>query len=236
MSKNHSFALVRFREVIRRIVRLWGWRSSRDIEYDFAYRQVTGVGIRVLDIGGSESLLPLQFAKRGYTVTVQDFREYPEKHPNLKSIQGDFLTNDFLDSYFDFVVLISTIEHIGFGSYGAPIYEDGDMKAIKEARRIVKPAGRIVITFPFASKEHHVVGFERWYDFSRVRLLFKGLHVLVDEYYIPDVTFMGRKVKWIPSSLEQITTIDDSIKLYRGPCFACFCVSPVPRINYREIQ
>lgn len=164
MASRHSKTLVQVRELERRILRFLGGLSLRDIEYDFAYRNVVGEHVNILDVGGAESILPLRFAKRGCMVTVYDFREYPEQHPNLKSIQGDFLQNNLPDSTFDFVVMVSTIEHIGFGSYGAPVYTDGDFKAMAESKRVLRPQGRIVLTFPFASKDHHVPGFERcWF-------------------------------------------------------------------------
>lgn len=231
MSKRYLLqrAQVRFRELQRRSIRFFGGLSNRDFEYDFAYRNVVGENVSVLEIGGADSLLPLQFANRGFQVTVFDYRDYQEKHPNLYGIQGDFLENSLPNSYFDYVVMISTIEHIGFGSYGAPLHENGDLSAIAEARRVLKPEGRIVLTFPFASKEHHVVGFERWYDIERVHRLFDGMFVLAEEYYIPHTFFMGRIVKWIPASLEQITSVADAKMMFGYQCQACYVVSPQPR-------
>jgi len=194
---------------------------------------VVGEHVSVLDVGGSESLLPLQFAKRGYPSTVYDFRPYPEQHPNLTSIQGDFLVNKLPDDSFDFVVMVSTIEHIGFGSYGAPVYTDGDFKAMSEAKRLLKLSGRIVLTFPFASKEHHIVGFERWYDLQRVQRLFEGMYILAEEYYVPHTLIFGRVVKWLPASLEQITTVDNVVEEYGYQCNACYVVSLVPRPNFQ---
>lgn len=229
MGKNHSRLQVRIREFERRTIRYFGGLSLRDAEYDFVYRQVIGAGGSVLDVGGSESLLPLQLAKRGFRTTVYDFREYPERHPNLSSIQGDFLVNNIPDNSFDFVVMISAIEHIGFGSYGAPKAADGDFQAISQAKRILKPSGRIIITFPFAGREKIIDGFERWYDPARVRRLFDGLHILSEEYYVPHVRLFGRNLKWLPASLEQISDTEDVIQKYGYQCNACYVVSPQPR-------
>jgi len=104
---------VRSREVARRLLRLFGGRSNRDVEYDFAYRNIVGNRLRILDIGGCDSLLPLALAKAGHSVTVYDFRPYPERHPNLTVIQGDFLKNQLPAAAFDTVVMVSTIEHVG---------------------------------------------------------------------------------------------------------------------------
>ena len=230
MSRNMIRAQIR--ELQRRTVRFFGGLSNRYAEYDFAHRHVVGDGVKVLDVGGCDSILPLTFAKRGFSVTEIDFRMYPGKHPNLTTIQGDFLTNKLPENIFDFVVMLSTIEHIGFGSYGAPVYEDGDFKAMEEAKRLLKPSGRIVLTFPFASHEHIVNGFERWYELSRVQRLFKKMYILAEEYYVPHTKILGKVVKWLPASLEQITTVDDVVTQHGYQCNACYLVSPVLRPNF----
>jgi SAM-dependent methyltransferase len=229
MSDYQSRIRARLKELQRRTIHFLGGRSIREIEYDFACRYVLGESVSLLDVGGSESLLPLQFAERGYSVTVYDYRNYPEQHPNLTTIQGDFLANKIPDNCFDFVVMISTIEHIGFGSYGAPVYADGDFMAMSQAKRILKPSGKLILTFPFASQEHIVPGFERWYDIIRVRRLFEGMYVLAEEYYAPNIRVFGRNFKWVPASLEQISTTDDVIQRYGYQCNACYVVSPIPR-------
>lgn len=146
---------VRAREMGRRFLRLLGGRSSRDVEYDFVYRNVTGSGLRILDIGGCDSLLPLVFAKAGHLVTVYDFRPYPERHRNLTVIQGDFLKNDLKSESFDVVILVSTLEHIGLGAYGAPEYPDADFQVVNELRRILIDRGKAILTFPFNERESY---------------------------------------------------------------------------------
>jgi len=144
---------VRMREAARRILRLLGGRSNRDLEYDFAYRNVAGMHLRILDVGGCDSLLPLVLAKAGHMVTVYDFRSYPEHDPNLSVIQGDFLYNDLAANSFDTVIMISTLEHIGLGGYGAPEYLDADFEVMKELRRILVDGGKAILTFPFNERE-----------------------------------------------------------------------------------
>jgi len=56
---------------------------------------VVGKRLTILDVGGVESLLPLDLARKGHHVTVCDVRPYPEHHPGLKTITGDFLTYPF---------------------------------------------------------------------------------------------------------------------------------------------
>ena len=180
---------VRLREGARRVLRLFGGRSERDVEYDFAYRNVVGSGLKILDIGGCDSLLPLFLAKAGHHVTVYDFRKYPERHPNLTVIQGDFLSNDLPAGSFDLVILISTIEHIGLGGYGAPEYSNADFTVMKEVNRILIDKGKVVVTFPFNEKEIVIPKFERWYTPERVRQLFEGWYVVDVEYWVPERSY-----------------------------------------------
>jgi len=84
---------VRLREIARYVLRLFRGRSNRDVEYDFVYRNIAGKRLRILVIGGCDSLLPLAFVRAGHRVTVYDFLPYPERHPNLTVIQADFLEN-----------------------------------------------------------------------------------------------------------------------------------------------
>jgi len=116
----HSRNRTRLRDVVRRLLRLVDARSSRDVEHEFVWRNVVGEKVRILDVGGSDSLLPLLFAKQGHNLTVYDFRLHTERHENLTTTQGDFLGNDLRDHCVDYVTLISVIEHTGLGSYGAP--------------------------------------------------------------------------------------------------------------------
>jgi len=60
------------------------------------------------------------------------FGGYPETHPNLTVVEGDFLVNSLPDAAFDLVVMVSTVEHIGFGYYGDPVIEYGDRIAIQQ--------------------------------------------------------------------------------------------------------
>ena len=229
----HSRVLVRFRESARRLVRLLGGLSNRDFEYSFVRRQVVGERLQILDVGGCESLLPVWFARRGHAVTVYDMRDYREHHPNLTRIQGDFVANALPAGSFDYVVMVSTIEHVGFGSYGAPIHEDGDLKAMAQVKRVLKPSGRLVVTLPFVSREHHVPGYERWYDLARVQRMFEGMHVLAEEYHIPEKRVWGRVVRWAPAALEQITAHENTVQRYGCQCVACYTVAPTPRRNFR---
>jgi len=225
-AKNNRIS-VRIKEIERRLFHLLNCRLSRDVEYDFAYRNIfrSNDKLRILDVGGCGSLLPLILAKKNFEVTVFDFRSYPEVLPNLKVYKGDFLQNKLPDSYFDFVILISCIEHIGFGSYKAPRYDDGDFRAICEIKRILSSNGRAIITFPFAKTHTIIDKFERWYDADRIKKLFTGMYILKEEYWIPELKRLGHWIRWKPGELKEA---QNSVNTYNTQSIACFVVSINP--------
>lgn len=221
----HSRLKVRIREAERRLLRLFNCKSGRDVEYDFAHRNVFGNELKILDIGGCESLLPLMLAKRNFKVTVYDFRGYTESHPNLTSIKGDFLENKLPDDSFDYVMLISTIEHVGFGSYQASCCEDGDVRVMSEVKRVLSLKGRAILTLPFTRKHTIVKGFERWYDVDRVKWLFQDMYILKEEHWVPETKALGRWIKWKPGTLEEA---QHSFEKCNYQSVACYVVSLNP--------
>ena len=193
--------LARARDAEMKFVSFFGYRTSRTVEYDFIMRNIPSRARKILDVGSTGSLLPLKLAKRGYNVWCIDSREYHECHPNLTFVKGDILRSLFPDDFFDLVVCVSTIEHIGVGAYGDPQYEDGDRLAVKEFGRILKEGGTLLLTAPF-SGEYRVLpwmsSYERIYDYNRLKSLFGGWEIQLEEYYVP------KKIKhWVKASRKE---------------------------------
>jgi hypothetical protein len=131
---------------------------------------------------------------------VCDIRRYPEKHPNLTVLTADILREDFRGARFDIAILISTVEHIGFGSYGDPLREDGDLIAMRKVRQILKHGGRAIITTPFSGQQCILPHFERWYDEQRLSSLLDGFRLVLSEFWIPALWVKGRCLKWTRST------------------------------------
>jgi SAM-dependent methyltransferase len=75
----------------------------------------------------------------------------------------------YRDGYFDTVVSVSTLEHVGMDNtrygVGDPRADDPDRemrKAIRELIRVTAPDGRILITLPYGRREDH--GWLRQFD------------------------------------------------------------------------
>jgi SAM-dependent methyltransferase len=179
----------------------------------------------LLDIGGCDSLLPIRLAAMGHLVTVYDFRRYPERHPNVRVIQGDFLRNELPARSFDIAILVSTLEHIGLGAYGAPQYHDADLRTMRELRRVLGDDGKAILSFPFSDKDGVIPGFERWYSTEQLQRLFDGWFVLNVEFWVPAKKVMGRWVKWKPATAREAGL---SGEVSGVPGVACFVLSNRP--------
>ena len=126
--------------------------NERISEIPFALRQISPKARTVLDLGSAESLLPLQIASSTRAqVTAVDLRNYPFFHSRVTYQKADLRELPFDENTFQFVVSLSTIEHIGLGHYGDPKDADGDKKALKEAHRVLNSKGKFIGTFPLGS-------------------------------------------------------------------------------------
>lgn len=214
---NHEKILARIREYGIKLFIFFGYHTSRGREYDFILNNISHSNGTILDLGSVGSILPLKLAKKGHEVHVVDTREYHEKHPNITSITTDINDTDFSDNYFDAIVCVSVLEHIGMAAYGDPTYEAGDELTIKKFSQILKSSGRLLITMPFAG-EYKILPWkdthEKIYDYNSIATLFKDWELIKEEYYIPK----SRK-NWVNSTREDAEKIHSA---YLRSNLACF--------------
>jgi len=124
--------------------------NERIVEIPFVLQCIVPTqGMKILDFGCVESVIPLYFATLGAQVVGSDLRDYEFEHPNLVFKKGDFLENDFPDAAFDAVVAVSAVEHSGLDVYGSKVYERGDERVLEEFRRVLKPKGLLALTVAF---------------------------------------------------------------------------------------
>jgi hypothetical protein len=145
--------------------------SEQIVENAAVLRNIPAPPLRILDFGGVESLLPMTLAALGYQVTVWDQRRYAFVHPLLSVVQHDIF--DGLPSgigQYDVVISISTIEHLGLGSYGDVMMNDADQKGVAALWSLVKPGGRLIATVPVGRAAIHR-GY-RVYDDEGLRRVF----------------------------------------------------------------
>jgi SAM-dependent methyltransferase len=180
--------------------------DERLIDYPFAHTNLgVSPGARVLDIGCSGSIFPIELASLGYQVWGLDMGEYHITHPNFNFIRGDIAHLPFPDDFFDVVTAISTIEHIGLERYGESADEQKDGEAIKELSRTLKPGGRLLITVPFGngSVAHWKgVSLHRAYNWKSLSGILSGLEIISARFYIREGN------QWVPTDMEKAQTAE----------------------------
>ena len=161
-----------------------------------------------MDIGCCQSRLSIELASLGYDVYGVDFNEYPFSHPNFHFVKADIMKLPFPNNFFDCIISISTIEHIGYGVYNDPICENADKKAISEMKRVLMPKGHILITVPYGDKPWPKSSYWynkcSWYNNESLEETLKGLRVEKREYFIK------KGDSWVPAIEAETKYVDPS--------------------------
>lgn len=143
--------------------------ASKQWEYPYALSMLPDSGggrLKIADIGGGRGVLAWYMAALGHDVTVYDinYDSYtPPDSPDTAAFVRFALENGFKAEYgdmfrlpassetFDVVTCISVVEHIG-----------QKQEALKEMLRILKPGGRLILTYDLAENPaSHNVGFRQ---------------------------------------------------------------------------
>jgi hypothetical protein len=109
-------------------------------------------------------------------VDFYDYRPADLELSNLNSKSGNLLNLPFADNSIESISCMHTIEHIGLGRYGDPIDPDGDLKAIKELKRVVTVGGSLIFVAPIGRPKiqfnaHRIYSYEQIMDyFSDLKL------------------------------------------------------------------
>lgn len=174
--------------------------TERVIEYPFVFQNLDSVTGPILDIGCCGSGLPVALGSRGFHMVGIDFTPYPYRHPNFRAVRGDAMQCPFAAECFGAVLAISVIEHIGIGHYGDRSAENGDRAAVVEIARVLRPAGRALITVPFGQARHD--NFQRVYDPRGLRALLSPLIVVNMEHA------WSKAGLWTPCTETEAASVD----------------------------
>lgn len=184
--------------------------SERLVEYPLIFAHLGLRRGKILDVGCRYSLLPIQLASLGFETYGIDVHPYRPRHENFTFVRGDIRKTHFPNNFFNLIIAVSTLEHIGLGFYGEEKDERGDLKAVSEIIRILKPKGRLMVTVPFGQEA--TTSWYRVYSKRRLKKLFRGLIFIKIAFFIKENSIWRR-------SKEQEAGKTDSSKSVRAIAF-----------------
>lgn len=106
-------------------------------------------------------------------VDFYDYRPALIGLDNLRSNYGDLMRLPFSDGELQSVSCMHVIEHVGLGRYGDPQDIDGDVKALSELKRIIKPGGDLLLVVPVGMPKI-VFNAHRIYTYKQIIDYFSG--------------------------------------------------------------
>jgi len=172
--------------------------NDRAMEYGFMAKEINfKTGDKILDIGFLESVTPFILAGLGADIHALDLRQCPINYPGVKTYIGDIRKTNFIDKFFDKIIAISTIEHLGiptrYNSYGDP---EADRKALLEMKRILTDDGIIIITVPFGKSAIDSV--QKTYDKKNIEKLTTNFQIINIEYAKSNGQY------WSPATYDEV--------------------------------
>jgi len=99
-------------------------------------------------------------------VEFYDYRPANIKLFNLKMQSADLCNLHFNNNSIQSLSCMHVVEHIGLGRYGDPLDYDGDLKAIEELKRVLKPEGDLLFVVPIGKPKimfnaHRIYSYEQ---------------------------------------------------------------------------
>ena len=114
-----------------------------------------------------------------------DYRPAEIQLSNLECKKGDLTNLPFKDNSVESISCMHTIEHIGLGRYGDKIDPEGDIKAVKELVRVLRPGGSLLLVIPIG-KSKMKFNAHRIYSYKQIIELFKANMIVKEFSLIPD--------------------------------------------------
>lgn len=160
--------------------------GDRTLEWAWVLKKLPDKG-KVLDVGCTNSLLPLTIMEMGHDVTGIDIQEFGFTIDRIRFIKEDVVTRNFENDKYDIIVNCSTVEHIGLrGRYGVEeenLY--GDIDAMRNLRHAMVMGGIMILTIP-VGKDSIFMPLHRVYGPFRIGFLFHGYEIIEEEFWRKD--------------------------------------------------
>jgi SAM-dependent methyltransferase len=142
---------------------MFGWRlDERVVEIPWVFSKLSQDKTRILDAGSALNFTPfinrLTQAKKQVTILTLSPEEEAFWKSGVSYHFGDLREMPFRDNWFDEIISISTLEHVGmdninYGTATESLSRHDFLDAARELRRILKPQGTLLITVPFGKPQ-----------------------------------------------------------------------------------
>jgi hypothetical protein len=126
-----------------------------------------------------ESICLMHGAKE---VVVFEYGPIISEHPRVSMVTYDEYAKN--PEPFDVGLSISSFEHDGLGRYGDPLDPDGDLKAMRAAKSIIRPGGLLFLAVPLG-KDAVTWNAHRVYGLARLSMLLNGYRTLASFGFDP---------------------------------------------------
>jgi len=123
-------------------------------------------------------------ASQNNFVIALDLRSATINHHRITNVQAD-ITRWSKPDYFDTIICLSTLEHIGLEVYGGKKNSNADQLAINNIYASLKSKGRLLLTVP-ASVLFQTTPTWRSYDFLSLQKLLKKFKKINYEFCVRD--------------------------------------------------
>lgn len=147
--------------------------SERYFEIPFVRRVIAeSHPDRVIELG---SVMSDWLARHCASLVVVDSSHVRLGLGNVSVLEGDIGSIEVPTGSFDLAVTISTVEHVGLGAYGDPVYASGDSIAIRKLHRSLESGARLILSTRLGRSGVAIVSpefYERSYDYSSLVALF----------------------------------------------------------------
>lgn len=147
-------------------------------------------GLKAVVFGSTEPWIETWLIYLGITeVVTSEYNDLTYEHDQIVTISGgskrlvdeSIMTRDgsmksYL-GYFDIAVSMSSFDHDGLGRYGDPLNPDGDIIAMNDVLKLLKPKGKFFLSVPIGP-DVIVWNLQRRYGLIRLPMLLKGWSII----------------------------------------------------------
>jgi SAM-dependent methyltransferase len=143
-----------------------------DISLREAFEKYPVRGLRVVNLGSITPWYEATLLHFGAVPTTLDYNTIVVEDERITALTVHEIEHRD-DMQFDAALSLSSFEHDGLGAYGDALDPDGDLKAMRQLKRIIRPGGLLYLNVPVGPD---AVAFNRARTYGAIRLplLFEG--------------------------------------------------------------